>query len=35
MKRDKDAAYWFFIGIETGLAIAAFALIVDLLIDSF
>lgn len=35
MKRDKDAAYWFFVGIECGLAIVALAVIVDFLIDSF
>lgn len=31
----KEFWYWFFVGFETGMAVAAFALIVDLLIDCF
>ena len=35
MKREKDSAYWFFVGIETGLGIAALAAIADILVGNF
>lgn len=31
----KEFWYWFFVGVEVGLAIVALAVIVDFLIDSF
>lgn len=35
MKREKDGAYWFFVGFETGMGVIALAVIVDFLIDCF
>lgn len=35
VKREKDAAYWFFVGVQVGLVIVALAVIVDFLINFF